>query len=33
LTAGLGDLMGDITIEKASADQVAIYEKQLTEMA
>jgi len=33
LTASLGDLMGDITIEKASPDQVAIYEKQLTEMA
>jgi len=33
LTAGLGDLMGDITIAKATADQVAIYEKQLTEMA
>jgi NADH-quinone oxidoreductase subunit G len=33
LTAGLGDLMGDITLEKASAEQVAIYEKQLTEMA
>lgn len=33
LTAGLGDLMGDITIEKATVEQVAIYEKQLTEMA
>jgi NADH-quinone oxidoreductase subunit G len=33
LTAGLGDLMGDITIAKATADQVALYEKQLTEMA
>ena len=33
LTAGLGDLMGDITIEKATPEQVAIYEKQLTEMA
>ncbi|MFD0913094.1 NADH-quinone oxidoreductase subunit NuoG [Methylophilus luteus] len=33
LTVGLGDLMGDITIEKAAAEQVVIYEKQLTEMA
>jgi NADH-quinone oxidoreductase subunit G len=33
LTAGLGDLMGDITIEKAAAEDVAVYEKQLTEMA
>jgi NADH-quinone oxidoreductase subunit G len=33
LTAGLGDLMGDITIEKAAAEDVVVYEKQLTEMA
>jgi len=33
LTAGLGDLMGDITVEKANAEQMATYEKQLTEMA
>lgn len=32
LTKGLGYLMGDIMIEKASTEQVAIYQKQLTEM-